>query len=47
MKRQADQLITAIDDLLVTEAAGHGQWQIILLRFFHEVENPIKQIADF
>lgn len=47
MKCHTDQLITAADDLLIAETAGHGQGQIILLRLVHQMQNLIEEIADF
>ena len=47
MKGQTDQLIAAVDDLLIAEAAGHRQRQIILLGLLDQVQHPIQQITDF
>ena len=46
MKRKADQLIATVDDLLIAEAAGHRQRQIILFWFIDQVKHPFKQVSD-
>ena len=47
MKREANQLITPIDNLLVAQTAGHGQRQIVLFRLVHKMQHPIQKISDF
>ena len=47
MKGKADQLITAIDNFLVAEAAGHRQWQIVLFRLLDQMQHSVEKVADF
>ena len=47
MKREADQLITPVDDFLVAQTAGHWQGEIVLLGLVHKVQHPIQKISDF
>ena len=47
MKRETNQLITSIDDLLIAQTAGHWQRQIVLLGLVHKVQNPVQEISDF
>ena len=46
MKRETNQLIAPIDNLLVAQTAGHGQRQIVLFRLVHKVQHPIQKISD-
>ena len=47
MESEANQLVTAGNDLLVAEAAGHRQGQLIVLGLFHQVQHPLQQLAGF
>ena len=44
MKRQAYQLITARDDVLIAETAGHRQRQIVVLWLFNQMQYLIQLI---
>jgi hypothetical protein len=41
----ADQLVAAADDLLIAEAAGHRQRQLVILGLLHQVQHPLQLVA--
>ena len=47
MEGVADQLVTAGDDLVVAEAAGHRQGQFVVLGLLHQVQHLLQLLPGF